>query len=418
MDTYSPKEHSGRLHGLLAIVCILFGILLLRLFQLQIATFDDYKRESEKNRIAPKRIRAPRGRILARDGQILARNRASYNVLLERHSQQQDSAAVAALQRMLGGPEIKYHRKQRSILLKRDVDFRTVSLIEESLKDHWGALEIETGPQRNYPYGRLVGHILGYVGELEEEDLKTPRTQRYTVGDQIGKTGIEKIYEDSLRGKDGMRYVEVDARSRIIRHLDERKQPARAGADLSLTIDVNLQQAAEKALPDSLAGSLVALDPYTGQILAMVSKPDFDPNVFVSYQAQSERKRLMGAPTKPLLNRALQGRYPPGSTAKMIAAIAAVELGLTDTLSTFAACAGSLQVGDVVFHCNNRTGHGEMNLLEATETSCNVYFYHLAQHLGMDNWRTYAKLFGYFRSVNCAENFCIDINAFEEITKC
>jgi penicillin-binding protein 2 len=395
MDTFSPDEHGTRLRGLLAIVFLLFGILFLRLFQLQIATFADYERESEQNRIAPKRIRAPRGRILARDGQVLVRNRASYSILLQRRNRQQDSTTVAALHRALGGPPIKYHRKRRSILLKRDVDFRAVSLVEESLKDRWAALEIETGPQRNYPYGRLAGHILGYLGELEEEDLKTPRAKRYIVGDQIGKTGIEKTFEDSLRGEDGVRYIEVDARSRVIRHLDEREQPAQAGTDLSLTISLRLQQAAEQALPDSLPGSLVALDPRTGAILAMVSKPDFDPNVFVTYQDQAERKRLMGAATKPLLNRAVQGRYPPGSTAKMIVAMAAVELGLTDTLSTFAACVGSLQVGDVVFHCNNRSGHGEMSLLEAMETSCNVYFYHLAQNLGMDDWRAYAELVGF-----------------------
>ncbi|MEE3258818.1 MAG: penicillin-binding transpeptidase domain-containing protein [Candidatus Latescibacterota bacterium] len=155
-----------------------------------------------------------------------------------------------------------------------------------------------------------------------------------------------------------------------------------------------MQLAAERALPDTLAGSVVALDPRTGAVLALANKPTFDPNIFVSFQAQEERQKVLQSETT-LLNRAIRGRYPPGSTLKMIGSIAALETGITDTLSTFEACAGSLAVGDVVFHCNKLDGHGEMNLLEAIEASCNIYFHHLAQILGVETWREYADKFGF-----------------------
>ena len=158
-------------------------------------------------------------------------------------------------------------------------------------------------------------------------------------------TGIEKVYENSLRGRDGMIYVEIDAAGRTVREFPERDQLPVPGAPLHLTIDLEVQLAAERALPDSLAGALVALDPRTGAVLALASKPAFDPNIFVSFQAQKERRRVLQSKNDVLLNRALQGRYPPGSTLKMVSAIAALETGVTDTLSLLGPCYGSVSVG-------------------------------------------------------------------------
>ena len=232
------------------------------------------------------------------------------------------------------------------------------------------------------------------MGIFRDESAPKSPGKAYLPGDFIGKTGLEKVYEDSLRGLDGVRIIEVDADRRTRREFPEREQPAEPGSDLHLTIDLSVQQIAERALPDTLAGSVVALDPRTGAVLAIASKPTFDPNIFVSFQAQQERQRVLQSETT-LLNRSVRGRYPPGSTLKMVAAIAALEEGITDTLSTFEACAGSLQVGDVVFHCLRNKAHGELNLLKATEVSCNIYFHHLAQILGFDVWRQYAAWLGF-----------------------
>ena len=265
------------------------------------------------------------------------------------------------------------------------MDFRTVAIVEEVLKDEW-PMDIEIEAKRNYPAGQVAAHVVGYMAFPEEEGQ---------AGDFIGRTGVEKLNEEMLRGSDGTRYIEVDDRNRIRRDFPDREQPAVPGENLVLTIDYAVQMAAERALPDSVPGSIVALDARTGAVLAMASKPAFDPNVFVSFQGNQERLELMSSGSKPLLNRATKGTYPPGSTLKQIGALAALETGITDTLSTFEACAGSLEVGDTTFRCYKRDGHGELNLLEAVETSCNIYFLHLAQLLGMETWRSYAEKLGF-----------------------
>ena len=386
----SETDQEPRIRGLAAVVGLLFTILVLRLFYLQIATSEDYLRESDDNRIDKMRIKAPRGLIMARDGEILAQNGAFYTISLIRSTKGNFEAAVNALHEAIGGPPIagRYTKKSSSIRLKRDVDFRTVAIVEEVLKDEWPmAIEIEA--KRNYPADRLAAHLIGYMGLPQEQEQ---------AADFLGITGVEKLYEHTLRGIDGVRFVEVDARNRIRRDFPDEEKPSVSGQNLVLTIDYDIQRAAEHALPDSVPGSVVALDARTGAVLAMVSKPAFDPNIFISFQDQEQRLQVINSPTEPLLNRATKGTYPPGSTLKLIGAVAALETGITDTLSTFEACAGSLQVGDTTFRCFKRDGHGELNLLEAVETSCNIYFLHLAQLLGMETWRDYAQRFGFGES--------------------
>ena len=377
---------------LVAVVAVLFAILLLRLFHLQILEGAGYAQAAEDNRIARKRLKAPRGLILDRDGEILARDRASYGILLTRGRRAVDSMAVAALEEAVGHP-LRYDRGRRTLRLKRDVDFRTVAIVEERLREDW-ALQVQIEPQRLYPHGPLTAHVIGYMGELQEAELGGG--PHHVAGDYVGKTGLERDFEDSLRGLDGVAYVEVDAGQRIQNEhpFPDRDRPARPGGSLRLTLDLDLQRAAVEAMPDSLAGSVVALDVRTGAVRALVSYPSFDPNAFVSFGAQADRVRLMRDPARPLLNRAIRGRYPPGSTLKMVAAAAALERGLTDTLSTFPPCYGSMSMGDVVFRCASRRGHGELGLLEAMETSCNIYFYHLAQLLGIDAWHDYGRRLG------------------------
>ncbi|MEW6751041.1 MAG: penicillin-binding protein 2 [Candidatus Latescibacterota bacterium] len=389
----APEGPNGKLRALQSLVLALFAVLGLRLFYLQITTFADYARESDENRIAQKRLRAPRGVIYDRNGEVLARSRAFYTVSLARSTRQEYELAVGALQEALDSVEVtsKYTRDQRHVRLIRDVDFRTVSIVEERLKPQWPHLDIEIESQRHYPHGATAAHVLGYMGILQDEPVRSVHGKSYVPGDFIGKAGLEKAFEDSLRGSDGFRFVEVDADGRTRREFTEREQPPVAGGDLWLTLDLAVQQAAEAALPDSLPGAVVALDPQTGAVLAMASRPAFDPNIFVSFQAQEERLRVLRQETS-LLNRAIRGRYPPGSTLKMVAATAALQEGLTDTMSTLAGCGGSLRVGDAVFHCMR--AHGSLTLMQAMEVSCNVYFYRLGQLLGFDTWRSYGARFG------------------------
>ena len=389
---------SRRMRGLTALVGLLFAILLLRLFHLQILEVADYAKASEDNRIARKRLKAPRGLILDRDEEILARDRASYGILLTRGRRAVDSLAVVALERAIGQPLGLYPRRPgRPPHAGRGLPDRGHR--RGAPGRGGGALQVEIESQRLYPHGRLTSHVVGYMAELERGELERAELDsrlHYVAGDYVGKTGVEHDFEDSLRGIDGVGYVEVDAGQRIQNEhpFPDRERPARPGRTLQLTLDLDLHRAAVEALPDSLAGSVVALDVRTGAVLALVSHPSFDPNAFVSFGAQAERGRLMLDESKPLLNRAIQGRYPPGSTMKMVAAAAALEKGLTDTLSTFPACSGSLPMGDVVFRCASRRGHGALNLLEAMETSCNIYFNHLAQILGIEAWHDYGRRLG------------------------
>ena len=385
-----PQDQRPSLIGIIVFIGLLFIILLIRLFHLQINTFDDYARESEENRITQKRVKAARGLILDRNSRVLVRNRPFYTVYLTKttethYNRIKDAFIVATGDSSIDG---RYDDKLRNIRLKRDVDFRTVSIVEEQLRLQWPMLSIETEAQRYYPFGNSAAHLLGYMGLYQSDN-----NENYILGDFIGKTGLEKLYEKTLRGFDGVRYFEIDASGHVRREFTQRLQAPQPGKDLQLTIDVELQQEIEHAFPDSLSGAVVVLDVRSGAILAMVNHPTFDPNIFVSFQSQNDRIKVLNS-KNTLLNRAIRGRYPPGSTLKMIGAIAALESGVTDTLSTFAACVGSLQVGDVTFRCNLRSGHGELSLIPAIETSCNTYFQHLAQMISIEEWVMWANKFG------------------------
>ncbi len=389
-----PQDQRPSLIGLIIIIGLLFLILLVRLFHLQVNTFDNYARKSNKNIITQKRVKAARGLIVDRNNRVLVRNRPFYTVSLvkttrERYNRVKNAFTFATGDTALDGI---YDAHLRNIRLKRDVDFRTVSIVEEQLRSQWPTLSIETEAQRFYPFGRSAAHLLGYMG-LHHANTSLNSNHNYLIGDFVGKTGLEKLHENTLRGYDGVRYYEINASGHVQREFVQRLQAPIAGQDLQLTIDVELQQRIELALPESLASAVVVLNVRNGAIIAMANNPSFDPNIFVSFQAQEDRVKVLNSETT-LLNRAIRGRYPPGSTLKMIGAIAGLENGVTDTLSTFAACVGSLQVGDVMFRCNLRNGHGELSLISALETSCNIYFQHLAQLISLEEWRLWASRFG------------------------
>ncbi|MDP6042625.1 MAG: penicillin-binding transpeptidase domain-containing protein, partial [Candidatus Latescibacteria bacterium] len=219
------------------------------------------------------------------------------------------------------------------------------------------------------------------------------KSQGYRYGDQVGKRGIERLSENRMRGREGVKYIEVNARGREVGNFPEKTQPPVSGEDMWLTIDWRLQQVAEQAFGDSLRGSLIAMEPHSGEILAIVSKPGFHPRSIRDLEAW---RALQKDPSKPLLNRSLQGEYPPASVFKMITAIAALDMGIIEADEyNFDPCEGELAFGDRIFGCHKAEGCGELNLCEALVQSCDVFFYHLGLEVGIANWNRYSRTFGF-----------------------
>lgn len=409
-DFMDNGTRESRARFLLGSVLILFGILTFRLYLLQIADWEQYQIQSEKNTMQPVPIEASRGLILDRNEMILVDNRPSYtiSVIPPRYFRNTDLAKrnymISRLSKIVGRPEEEIHRKLLSqkrhfyepVKLKRDINFETVSVVEEARYDLPG-VEIQIEARRGYPaFNReipLAPHILGYVGLIEPNQYPQMASRGYSYDDQIGKRGIERLCELRLRGREGVKYIEVNARGQEVGNFPDKTEPPMSGKDIVLTLDWRLQLAAEESFGKNLNGSLVALEPETGEILALVSKPSFHPR---SIRDPKEWKTLQSDPHNPLLNRSIQGAYPPGSVLKMVAAIAALEMDLlTPNESRFDPCEGELAFGDRVFRCHRANGHGELTLREALLLSCDIFFYHLGLEVGIVNWTHYAKTLGF-----------------------
>ncbi len=402
----------SRSRCLLGALLILFGVLCIRLYLLQIADWEHYRIQSEKNTMRPVPIEASRGMVRDRNGIILVDNRPSYTIsiipprLLRNTEPSIRDRVVSRLGEAIDLPESlirkRLYSKKRHfyepVKLKRDVGFVTVSLIEEDLYDLPGvAIQVES--RRGYPSfnGRfpLAPHILGYVGLIDPDEYRQVAPLGYSYDDQMGKRGVERLCEAMLRGQDGIKYIEVNAWGREVGSFPDKTGAPVPGKDITLTIDWRLQLAAEQALHDSLGGSIVAMDPRNGQLLALVSKPGFHPR---SIRDPEEWAALQSDPNKPLLNRSLQGEYPPGSILKMVPAIAALEMGLLHPDEPkYAPCEGELTYGDRVIRCHQASGHGKLTLRQALVQSCDTFFYHLGLEVGITNWSRYARAFGFGR---------------------
>jgi penicillin-binding protein 2 len=387
----------------LAIVCAaLFVVLLGRLWYLQIARGKDLMQESEMNRTRLVRVRAPRGRILDRKGRDLATSRPQYVVMAIPEVVGKDKKALAMLCRILGmtNDELaKVMKRDRAarfapVRIAVDVPLDVVAKLMER-KPVLPGVSVERDQLRNYPDGQLCAHVLGYIGEISEKELVTmnqklhedsPDTDReYIPGDYVGKSGVEKQYETLLHGVDGGQEIEVDARGRTRRVL-KYLEPI-PGATLQLTIDKDLQIAAERVM-EGKTGAAVAVDPQTGEILAMVSKPDFDPNVFVKRVDPQDRMALFTSKAGPMQNRAITNKYPPGSTFKPITAIAALEYKVATT-QTGMVCSGA-----GLFHRRCWKVHGHVNFTTAISQSCDVFFYEMGRRIGINNLAKTARSFG------------------------
>jgi penicillin-binding protein 2 len=376
------EERSARRIAVLAAVFTgALGLLGLRLWQVQVLQGAYYDQLAQGNRLRINRLPAPRGLILDRRGIPLVTNRPSFSVAVLPMVVGDRSRVVSVLSRLLGIPEAEIRAKLRAappfalVRIRRDVGIRVLTTLEEWRTDLRGVAVI-ADPLRSYPYGTLAAHVLGYLGEISGPELERLRPWGYEMGDLIGKAGVERQYDRLLRGEDGEQVVEVDAAGRPLRVF--RQQEGRPGNTVVLTLDLRLQEAAERAL-GARPGAVVAMDPRTGEILAMASWPSYDPNLFAVGISPEAWRRISGDRRTPLVNRALATAYEPGSVFKVVTGLAALRTRAADAGSTFF-CPGSLTLGGRVFR--DLRAHGRVSFRSGVAQSCNVMFWQLGLRVG------------------------------------
>lgn len=383
--------------GTLAVrlIAVVFALLTASFFRLQILEHDEYALRAESNRLRPLPMVAPRGLILDRHGLVIAENVPGYSVSLL-------ASSARELERMLGTlrPVLTLDTAQVRYIIQRyraapyepalvvkDADFELVSALEERRAAIPG-LVIQTEPKRFYPDSTAVAHLVGYVGEATEQELAGIFRGR-RLGATVGKTGLERQYEDTLAGSDGVRFIEVDALGRVVREEGAQALPSVQGDTLRTTIDLDLQRFIAAIYPKQYRGAMVAMDPRNGAILALYSNPAYNPNDFVGGVPAALWETLTTDPAIPLLNRAIGTRYPPASTFKLATALLGLREGIVTAETHMPVpCRGGLQIGNRYFRCWRSAGHGSLDLIGAVAASCDVYFYQLGLRLTVANMST------------------------------
>ena len=388
-----------RLVQLQAVLCFALVLLILRLAHLQLIRGASYRRLAEQNRLRLIPEPAPRGLITDRQGRLLASNQTIFRVALVPQDLEDVSAVVSRVSALVHQPAESLQREYRA---QRSLAFLPATIVAAVPKDvalqleeeRWRSPGLLVRPEtvRRYPRGSSAAHVLGYLSQPTAEEL--PMLKQYGVHPKqlVGRMGIERVFDEVLRGRAGGVMVEVNNRGRQVRIVG-RREP-QAGTRITLTIDAQLQALIEQAFATQ-AGACVVLDPTTGEVLAMTSLPAFSPEAFALSENQTIRSYL-NDPEAPLMNRTAVGVYQPGSIMKLITAAAALEQHLITT-STTVTCPGSLTIGDRTFHCWNRDGHGPMTLPEAIMQSCNVYFMQTGRKLGLAHLRTTMETAGFGR---------------------
>lgn len=382
-------------------MAVLVLMLLGRLFHLQINRHDHYQTRSQENRVRIEPVAPTRGLIFSRDGRILAENRPSFTLDITPERVRDLDALLGQLATVVAIDEHDLERFHQQLKGKRRFEKVTLraGLTPEEVarfsvdRHRFPGAEVSAEVSRYYPEGDLYAHVVGYVGRIDERELEFIDTTNYAATRHIGKSGIERTYEQALHGQVGYQQVEVNAQGRIIRVLE--RSEARPGQDLYLTVDSQLQREAQAAL-EGERGAVVMMDVMTGSVLAMVSTPSFDPNLFVNGIRSRDYAPLRDSPDRPLFNRALQGQYPPGSTIKPFVALAGLVHGVREPHdSTW--CPGwfSLAGDDHRYRDWKKTGHGHVNLHESIAQSCDVYYYSLAKDLGIDRLSAFMSTFGF-----------------------
>src|SRR5688500_1246966 len=407
-ETQNSKVRGAVIHRLVMAILVVLGA---RLYVLQVVSGDYYAERAENQRIRRLRIPAPRGAIFDRNGKLLVDSRSTYNIVLAGEDMKgkdwnaQVAPLIAPLSDGLGlDPALL---RERFDLAERQAAFEEVTVKEgassadiawvEAHMLEFPMLIVREQPQRRYPEQGVLAHVLGYVGEIGPQQLKQPRftdpavnpfvrDNPYRQGDIIGQEGIESTYDRYLRGRDGYREVEVDSRGRIQRELAVvAPQP---GQDIVTTIDFEMQQAAAEYLRNtpSKRGVIVAMDPNNGELLALASYPTFDPNLFSQRigtpEGRREARALMRDPLTPLFNRAIRGRYPPGSTWKIPMAMSGLEQGAITSKNSHVACGGGITIGNKFTRCMG--SHGSPDVKYAIRVSCDGYFYRLGLKMELE----------------------------------
>ncbi|MDI6781136.1 MAG: penicillin-binding protein 2 [bacterium] len=387
-----------RLIAITMMVLILFGILMLRIGYLQIIKGGHFRNISENNRIRLIPITASRGMIFDRNGEILAIDEPSFDISiiqlgLSKGDIEQSLLNLSKLldidiEKAKNDIKKKHNRPFEPAVIVSDVDRITLAKIAERTPDLPGII-IQVTPKRNYFHGELCAHVLGYLGEINQQELKARRN--YKSGEWLGKSGIESVYDSYLKGVNGGKQIEVDVRGRQLQVLGM-KEPV-PGNNLFLSIDLKMQQIAYDALENN-CGAVVVINPQNGELLACVSKPGFDANMFLHRMSSSQAATLFTDPRHPLLNRAIQAQYSPGSVFKIVVATAALENNVICPEDTIE-CSGTYEIGKQKFSCFQKERHGIIGFINAVTMSCNVYFYQLGYKLGVSRINEFAKKFGF-----------------------
>ena len=392
------RELLRRLNWLRIFFVLVFICLFAQLWFLTVLEFDYYQNLAERNRVRTLPKIAPRGLIYDREGRVLVDNVYGFNLLLFRDEL---SDLDATLQFLMDGlditEEVLRERLKAAgsygiyqpVVLKENLSMEETAYLLARQSEH-PEVEILKQPRRIYRYGSLAAHVAGYVGEISPSQLQEPEFREYKAGDIVGQFGVERTYNRTLTGRDGRRRVQVDSRGRILHDL-EQTDPIR-GEDLTLTLDLDLQATAENLLGEN-TGAVIAFDARSGEILVMASRPAFDPNQFAIRISQREWDQLLENPDHPLQNRTIQNTFSPGSTFKIIMALAGLEQGIINTETTVT-CNGGVDLYGHRFHCWKKGGHGEVTLREAIQHSCNTYFYLLGQKLGIQEIAHFSRQLG------------------------
>lgn len=393
------KFASGRIAAFQYVAVAVFVFLLASFWQLQVQNQAEYSELAERNSIKSYPVLAPRGKILDRDGRVIVDNHSSFSLLLSRETLKLEHLKPIAeglnldYQELLSRIErYKSRPAYQPIIIKEELTPEDLAFVEAHRDPGtFPEMELLHAQRRLYPQEGLAAHVIGYVGEISEAELNSAEFARYEPGDIIGKAGIERQYNEHLMGIDGRRQVLVDNRGRERKVLGMKE--AVPGQNLQLTIDLDLQVVAELAM-ENRKGAVVALDPRNGEVLAMVSRPAFDPNKFATRISSRDWKEIVENPDNPLLNRAIQAQLAPGSTFKPIMALAGLETGFADD-STRVVCPGGATFYGRYFKCWRKGGHGTVDLHRAVVQSCDVFFYHLGNRMGIDTIAAYAEMVGF-----------------------
>ncbi len=381
-----------------SIVIFFIVVIITRLWFLQIHHGNDYREKADNNRVRMLDIVAPRGNILDSSGRTILTNRPSFNVVWVKEDSPDPEEIIKKLSIILNEEIAELLKKVREaadnprhipILLKEDIDWKTLVYIENNHYDLPG-IRIEVLPRRKYLYGDFGSHMIGYLGEINQEELRDRKGENYQGGDLIGKNGFEKLYEEELRGEKGIFYMEVDARGFEQRQL-KGKEPL-PGNDLQLTVDLDLQLEAEKAM-EGKAGAVIAMEVNSGRILALVSSPPVHLEDFVGGISTKKWQALLNNIKRPLVPKTIQGQYPPGSTYKIVTALAGLAKRVI-TPNTIFYCPGYMYFGGRRYGCWKEGGHGAVSLHRALAESCDVYFYQVGLKVGVDTLAEYANSLG------------------------